>query len=184
MDPHAEMLDLIVERVDRIERFIRDYQRMGRFETARVPCDVRALVKDALLAGGDASIRVEQVVSEDVPEVALDTDLFIFALENVVRNAREAMPEGGTLTASIDAPSDAGRRVVRVRIADTGAGMDVRTRDRALAGFFTTKEGGSGLGLAFVRQVVDAHGGKLLVESEEGRGTTIDIRVPIDSSDH
>jgi two-component system sensor histidine kinase HydH len=180
IDPHAEMLDLIVERVDRIERFIRDYQRMGRVEPALVTTDVRPIMKDALASIGERSseVSVEERFADPLPDVRVDPDLLAFALENVVRNACDAMPDGGTLTASADVVSDAGRSFVRTRIADSGAGMDVRTKDRALAGFFTTKEGGSGLGLAFVQRVVDAHGGRLVVESEEGRGTTIEIRIP------
>ena len=68
-------------------------------------------------------------------------------------------------------------RVV-VRVRDDGPGMDVRTRERALAGFFTTKPEGTGLGLAIVARVVEAHGGSLRVESEEGRGTEIALDLP------
>jgi signal transduction histidine kinase len=57
--------------------------------------------------------------------------------------------------------------------------MNVRTRARALGGFFTTKKSGTGLGLAFVRQVVEAHGGRFAITSEEGRGTSVEIEVPV-----
>jgi two-component system, NtrC family, sensor histidine kinase HydH len=72
------------------------------------------------------------------------------------------------------------RARVLIAVQDTGVGMDVRTRERALGGLFTTKKDGSGLGLTFVRRVVEAHRGALTVASEEGRGTTVTLELPID----
>ena len=181
MDPHEEMIDLIVERVDRIETFIRDYQRMGRMEPSPTSVDLRALVEAALRLAAtgvvsNAKIRVACEVTGDLPMILADPDLLGFALENVVRNACEAMPNGGEIHASI---LRSGTADLRIRIRDSGAGMDVRTIERALQGFFTNKEGGTGLGLTFVRKVVEAHGGRFGLESEEGRSTTVEIELPI-----
>jgi signal transduction histidine kinase len=63
-------------------------------------------------------------------------------------------------------------------VEDTGTGMDARTRERAFDDFFTTKARGTGLGLAFVRRVVEAHGGAVALESEPGRGTVVRVRLP------
>ena len=181
MDDHEEMLDIVIERVDRIERFIRDYQRMGRVEPMTVKTDVRALVGEALrlAANLDASITVDAHCPDAALEVEVDPDLLGFALENVVRNACDAMPEGGHLVAEVAFDESEGHRVVRITVRDTGMGMNPRTLARVLRGFYTTKDGGSGLGLVFVRRVTDAHGGKLFVESEEGQGTSIGIELPI-----
>ena len=65
-----------------------------------------------------------------------------------------------------------------ISVEDDGTGMDARTRERALDSFYTTRPQGSGLGLAFVRRVVDAHGGELGLTSEEGRGTVVRVRLP------
>ncbi len=180
MDPHVAMIDLIVERVDRIETFIRDYQRMGRMELSPVSVDVGRLVDEALklteTLEPDVAIQVERSFATDLPTIEADPDLLGFALENVVRNACEAMREGGTLRASIVRSS---ARDVRIAIRDSGSGMDVRTIERALEGFFTNKEGGTGLGLTFVRKVVEAHGGRFGIESEEGRSTTVEIDLPL-----
>lgn len=66
-----------------------------------------------------------------------------------------------------------------MEVEDTGEGMDARTRERAFDDFFTTKASGSGLGLAFVRRVVEAHGGEVLLTSREGRGTVVRMRLPV-----
>ncbi len=180
---HGDMLAIIVERVDRIERFIADYQRMGRVEPLATAVEPNQIVDAALRAvDGVARGRVEVVKSlAGTPRIRGDADLLVFALENVVRNACEAMPDGGTLTVSTGHPPG-GSADARVAIAvqDTGVGMDVRTRERALGGLFTTKADGSGLGLTFVRRVVEAHRGSLTVASEEGRGTTVTLELPVD----
>jgi two-component system, NtrC family, sensor histidine kinase HydH len=67
---------------------------------------------------------------------------------------------------------------IEVTVEDDGVGMNARTRERALDGFFTTKIDGSGLGLAFVRRVIDAHAGSLVVTSQEGRGARVVVTLP------
>ncbi len=180
IDEQSEMLGIVVEQVDRIERFIADYQRMARLEPALRPMEANAIALAAIRAmeaAGDESFEIVRELADGVPSVDADPDLLGFALENVIRNAREAMPSGGKVivsTALVAEPAP----YVRIGIRDSGAGMDVRTLDRALGGFFTTKEGGSGLGLSFVRRVIDAHGGRLHVRSEEGQGTFVAIDLP------
>jgi signal transduction histidine kinase len=96
-------------------------------------------------------------------------------LRNLVRNAVEAMPDAGAIRIRIDqaAPDRCG-----LVIEDTGAGMDPETLRKALQPGFTTKESGSGLGLALVRRTVSAYGGTMRLESSPGRGTTVRIELP------
>lgn len=97
-------------------------------------------------------------------------------LENLARNAAQAMPQGGTLTL---AATSEGEHVV-LRVSDTGLGMDADTRARLFEPFFTRgKRDGTGLGLAIVRRVVTAHGGEIQVESTPGTGTTFRVRLPV-----
>jgi signal transduction histidine kinase len=110
----------------------------------------------------------------DLPACPVDRDLFARAIENLAQNAFEAMPDGGTLDVRV-ARAEAG---VVVRVADTGAGMDARTAERVFDEFFTTKTTGSGLGLPFVRRVIEAHGGSVALTSRVGRGTVVDLRLP------
>jgi signal transduction histidine kinase len=101
-------------------------------------------------------------------------------LENLVRNAIEAMPSGGAVTVRTARSSSGGRDGILIAVEDSGHGMDARTKDLALDDFFTTKAHGSGLGLAFVRRVAEAHGGDVLIASTEGRGTVVTVRLPVD----
>ena len=121
-------------------------------------------------------------LAEGLPPCRADREMLSRVLENLVRNAMEAMPDGGTVTVrtarSGGGAREAGASVV-LSVEDTGCGMDARTRERAFDDFFTTKATGSGLGLAFVHRVVEAHGGQLSLESEQGRGTVVSVRLPV-----
>jgi signal transduction histidine kinase len=115
-------------------------------------------------------------------ERALDPGAFALADEgqlrqvflNLVRNSREAMRGGGTLKVA----SRALGNEVEVVFADSGEGMSGEVRERIFEPFFSTKDGGTGLGLAVSRQIVQAHGGSIACESGEGGGTTFVIRLP------
>ncbi len=103
------------------------------------------------------------------------------ALVNLVNNASDAMPEGGNCTVSVTrAVSDTGTCLVRLRVIDTGSGMDDVTRSRAFEPFFTTKPRGrgTGLGLASVHGIAIQSGGRVFIESERGQGTTVVMEFP------
>ncbi len=174
IDDQKEFLDLLVEQCDRLGRIVDQYQRIGRASPQIEAADMNDAVREAMkFLGGN---HVEVHLADKLPACEADRDLIVIALENVLRNAHEAAidktihVETGTL-ASPDRPW------VFVAVRDEGPGMDPRTRERALEGFFTTKSQGSGLGLAFVRRVIEAHRGKLLIDSQEGSGTTVRIEL-------
>jgi CheY-like chemotaxis protein/anti-sigma regulatory factor (Ser/Thr protein kinase) len=102
------------------------------------------------------------------------------ALTNLVLNAADAMPEGGTLTLRTAAVRDANNNaIVKVEVADSGVGMDEETRRRCLEPFFTTKgERGTGLGLAMVYGMAQRHSGELEIDSARGEGTTVRLLFP------
>ncbi|QDE66559.1 MULTISPECIES: ATP-binding protein [Myxococcus] len=177
-DGHGEFLDLLLEQVERLDRVVDTYQRLARVEPLPKPVDLRRLVEGVLSLQAFASpgkVVIVRELAAGLPPCAGDQDLLANALENLVRNACEAMPQGGTLT--VRALRDGAD--VALEVEDTGEGMDARTRERAFDDFFTTKATGSGLGLAFVRRVVEAHGGEVLLTSREGRGTVVRMRLPV-----
>jgi two-component system cell cycle sensor histidine kinase/response regulator CckA len=109
-------------------------------------------------------------------------------LLNLVLNARDAMPQGGTLRIELvraaepgAEPSPREKFVARLRVADTGVGMDAETKDRVFDRYFTTKKRGAGfgLGLSTVREIANNHGGRVEVESEPGRGTAFTVHIPL-----
>ncbi|MDC0713471.1 ATP-binding protein [Stigmatella sp. ncwal1] len=176
----GDFLDLLLEQVERLDRVVSTYQRLGRVEPLTHPLDLNRLVEEVLglqAFAGFPHVRLERALARDLPPCEGDHDLLANALENLVRNACEAMPRGGTLTVRTRREGPEGRSVV-LCVEDTGEGMDARTRERAFDEFFTTKASGSGLGLAFVRRVVEAHGGEVSLTSREGHGTILLLRLP------
>lgn len=176
-DHQGEFLDLMLEQVDRVGRVVDTYQRMSRVEPRPHPVDLGRLVESVLSLQSFASpgqTTILRHLEPGLPPCAADADLLSNALENLVRNGIEAMPQGGTLTVRTLRDGKA----LAVEVEDTGEGMDARTRERAFDDFFTTKSSGSGLGLAFVRRVVEAHGGTVRLTTREGHGTVVRLRLP------
>lgn len=168
----TEFLGLAAAQAKRISAIVDRYDRMGRIEPRKTLVRINEIVRAVARAHrlGDASLALDP---KD-PECDADRDLLESAVENLVRNAIEATKERGGVR--IETLEEAGMLVVRV--IDTGDGMDARQRERAFEDFFTTKETGSGLGLAFVRRVLAAHGGEVSLRSEKGNGTTLEMRLP------
>jgi two-component system, NtrC family, nitrogen regulation sensor histidine kinase NtrY len=119
-------------------------------------------------------IEIVAKIPEDRLPVAVDAELMHRAISNLVLNAMDAMPDGGTLT--ISAGRDGNN--VRATIADTGNGMTVEECERLFTPYYTTKQEGTGLGLAIVQSVIADHHGTIAVESNPGRGTVFMIDLP------
>ncbi|HTA29616.1 MAG TPA: PAS domain S-box protein [Candidatus Cybelea sp.] len=128
-----------------------------------------------------AVIKMITELAADLPVVMAVESEIREALVNLIFNAVDAMPEGGTLTVRTKAvPGVENRRRIAVEISDTGVGMDEATRRRCLEPFFTTKgERGTGLGLAMVYGIVQRHGGDIEIESAPGKGTTFRLFLPV-----
>ena len=123
-------------------------------------------------------VTVEARIEPSLPPVAADEHQLRQALLNLLRNAAEAMRDGGRLTLSATRLTDAiDGRAVELRIADTGQGIAAEHLPKIFDPFFSTKEGGTGLGLALTQQIVVEHGGTIEVRSERGRGTTFVVRL-------
>jgi two-component system, NtrC family, sensor histidine kinase HydH len=124
------------------------------------------------------SIEIKVFISGDLPMVLLDRELFKQALLNLLLNAEQAMPTGGELT--IQATREAGPPpYVGLTLIDTGHGIPPNSLERIFEPFFSTKQGGTGLGLPTTKRIVEAHGGTIAVQSEVGRGTqfTLTLRL-------
>jgi two-component system sensor histidine kinase HydH len=106
--------------------------------------------------------------------IAADPELLHRALSNLILNAIEAMPKGGTLTLRAKGRADS----VRIEVADTGSGLAAEESAQLFTPYYTSKPHGTGLGLAIVQSIVSDHGGRISVASEPGRGTTFIIDLP------
>jgi len=118
------------------------------------------------------SVRTE--LAEALPEISADPDLLHRALQNLVLNAIDAMPQGGVLAIRTEAMGD----WVELSVSDTGSGLTQEECGRLFTPYYTTKQHGTGLGLAIVQSVVSDHGGKISVESTQEKGTTFRIELP------
>ena len=132
------------------------------------------LFEPQFTAVGKPSITTEYFLTESLPEIDADPDLLHRAFQNLVLNALDAMPAGGTLTLR----STDGEDTVRIEVADTGKGLTPEECSRLFTPYYTTKQQGTGLGLAIVQSVVSDHHGTISVSSEEGRGATFRIDLP------
>ncbi len=179
LDAQPQFLALMLEQVERAQRTVQHYQRVAKVEAQPAPTSMNSLVKEivplqSLAVSAGVSIKTE--LSPEVPECPLDRDLVVTALENVIRNAWEAMPSGGAIVVRTGYDPDVGS--VTLGIEDDGQGMSPMVLERATSLFFTTKAQGTGLGLSFAERVARAHGGALRVISALGKGTTVTLSFP------
>lgn len=141
--------------------------------------DVNAVVREAVsfLAAEmeDRGILVELELADSLPALLLDRDQMKQAFYNVVKNAAHAMKDGGILRIL----TAVGDGVVSVTFEDNGGGISADNLSKVFDPYFTTKSSGSGLGLMIVRRIVREHGGEVELQSDEGRGLTVRIRLPI-----
>jgi nitrogen fixation/metabolism regulation signal transduction histidine kinase len=126
-----------------------------------------------LRAPGRPPIAVTKDLDRHLGAIHVDAEQLGRAVQNLVLNAIDAMPDGGTLTVRTTRAGD----VVRLEVADTGEGLTDEERDRLFTPYYTTKQHGTGLGLAIVQSVVADHGGRIWVESARDRGTTFHIEL-------
>jgi signal transduction histidine kinase len=168
--------DTVLGELRSLIRVIDAFTEVARLPAPRfAPTDLNGVVEHvlALYAARAEGIRVERSSAER-PLVSADADLLARALGNLVANALEAMPEGGTLTVRTRAVPEG----VAVDVEDTGPGVREEDRARLLTPYFTTKPGGTGLGLAIVQGIVSDHGGRLDVGSPPGGGALFTVVLP------
>lgn len=178
----AQLHTLMIDQVDRLTSVIETYRRLGKVEPNCASVALNELAQKTLALRQAAPPPNVELLFESAPVVPpcpLDRELVAAALDNLVQNALEAMPDGGRLVLRTGYTGEA----VFLEVQDGGRGMDPRTAERAFDDFFTTKAKGSGLGLAFVRRVAVAHGGEAALSSEEGSGTIVRMSFPLSGPD-
>lgn len=161
-----------------LETLARNYARLSPPMEQR-PCDVNAVAREvARVAEVRVPLRLE--LAAELPPVLGDGLAIRRVLENLVGNAADGLSgrPGGTVSITTSVARDGSEPLVRVTVADNGRGMTRAELDRAFDDFFTTKEGGTGLGLTIVRRLVQDLGGRLRVETEPEAGTRVTIELP------
>jgi signal transduction histidine kinase len=173
-------VDVVRRECQRLQSLLDDFLNFAKARRLQLlPTDLNHQIEDVLEffvpEAKDAGVEIVRYLDPELPRVLLDREAFRQALLNLIINAKQAMPGGGQLVVRTAAERD----VVVVYLIDTGVGMDDRTATRMFEPFYTTKPGGSGLGLPTTQKIVEAHGGRIGVQSEVGRGTQITIELPV-----
>lgn len=174
-----ESVEITRAEVARLDHIITQFLRAIRPQpVALQPAALNEIVRESLdfleAEIRDRDILVETELDPALPLLDLDRDQLKQAFYNIIRNAFQAMKTGGILRVRTWAEESR----VCIAFADTGGGIDPENISRIFEPYFTTKEGGSGLGLLIVRRIVRAHGGEVAIESTRGRGLTLTIRLP------
>jgi signal transduction histidine kinase len=174
---HLEVIDAEIHRLDRVVQTLVDFSRpvelrLQEQDLCKVIGDVLALADDEL---STRNVKLEGRLPDHPLIVNVDTDLLKQAAINVILNGAQAMPEGGSLRVSVEED----RKMAVVRIADEGTGIPLEIREKIFDLYFTTKSGGSGIGLAMTYRILQLHHGSIDVQSKVGRGTEFSLRIPL-----
>lgn len=142
---------------------------------------LRRVVEQVCAQSAAQSHGVEVRCLANIATVSMDEILMRQALSNLVQNAVEAMPHGGQLqVVTTVVPSHGNRREIELQVSDTGVGIPSDRLDKIFLPFYTTKTKGTGLGLALVHKIILLHNGRIQVESQEGKGTTFRVLLPLE----
>lgn len=173
-------VQLLESEVTRLEKILHDFlQFAGGHAVKPELVGIESLVGDLLdffePSCVEASVRLRRHFDDGLPRVLVDRELIKQALLNLFTNARQSMPGGGDLIVHVSCP---GSRV-RIDVIDTGVGITPEALERVFEVYFSTKAGGTGLGLPTVRRILLEHGGDVEVSSELGKGTCVTVLLPV-----
>jgi signal transduction histidine kinase len=173
---HMEIIDNEIHRLDRVVQILVDFTRPRDLRLEEV--DMRSVLEEvAILAAPDAKQRgvmIARNFASDALTVRVDSDLMKQAVLNLVLNGVQAMEKGGTLTLAAHREGEN----VLIEVRDQGGGIPSEVQEKIFELYFTTKKGGSGIGLAQTYQIMQWHYGSVDFETAVGRGTTFRLRLP------
>ena len=173
------LLRAIQLEIDRLTSITEEYLRLARLPAPHREAEDLGGLIDSVVAFlrremDAAQVTLDVKIDADLPYVAVDEAQIRQALLNLLKNAREAMPDGGVIRVRVELDGDE----VRVIVADQGNGIDSKEREHIFDLFYTTKVGGTGLGLPLTQQIVAAHGGRITCVPAAGGGTAFEIHFP------
>jgi two-component system, NtrC family, sensor histidine kinase HydH len=173
-------VELVQRECQRLQELLDNFLQFARAHRLDLqPSDFSAVVRQVLdffsPKAKQAGVEVIDFLGSNLPTVLLDRKAFHGAMLNLLLNAEQAMPQGGQLVVRTYGTPDG----VALDLIDTGCGMDAETRAKVFDAFFSMRRGGSGLGLPTVRKIVEGHGGRIVLQSEPGRGTQVTLKLPV-----
>jgi len=181
-----ELLSSAEQEVMRLAELVKElvnFSKPESYQPERKPMTL-LLDKALKLIGPDLpnkKIELIKQYSSDLPSLLVNEKTILEVFLNILINAVESMPQGGKLTvaAMVELDPERQEKLLKISIGDSGCGMSKETLDRVFERYFTTKEGGSGLGLAVVDRVIKAHNGFIKVASKSGKGTIFQVFLPL-----
>ena len=176
-------LDISQEGIGQIENFIKELLSFTRVSTLnRDRFSVEQIIEESLkmIAGSleQKKIRLERDFQANLPEVFVDADRLRQVFLNILRNACEAVEEGGEIVLSLSCKDSSNGKNMRIEISDSGCGIPEKDWETIFEPFYTTKASGIGLGLANARKIVEQHKGSIRVKKKEGKGACFEILIP------
>jgi signal transduction histidine kinase len=191
-DPRRRSVQKIMQGADAMDRMVKsllDFSKPVKLSARKV--EMAGIIDEAISffemddSQKNSDVRIARNYHQAEVWCELDREQFRQVLLNLLHNAAQAMTEGGEISVDLSpagqtADSGPGEtdRSVLLKISDTGGGMSKATLEKLFTPFFTTKQEGTGLGLSTVKKIMEAHQGEIQVQSEQGRGTTITLRLP------
>lgn len=174
-------LGIIRKEIDRLNDIVDDYLSLSKLSaTDLTPTDVNRLLKDSLDGLNklvfSKKIRVDEKLAKDVPEVSVDSEQMRRAFVNIIKNSVQALPEQGYLRLTTSFNEDH----VCVEIFDRGEGVPEDEMLNLFTPFYSSKRGGTGLGLYLTREIINAHNGLIEIDSEERKWTKVNILLPVE----
>jgi len=176
-----QVAGIMIQEIDRLNRVIGQLLDFARpikvvAKAAAVPQLVADSLKLVEARAKEKAIGIETIIAPQLLTVFLDPDRIKQVLLNLYLNALDAMEAGGRL--SVSAAAEDHDRWIVFRVSDTGHGISKENQSQIFDPYYTTKSTGTGLGLAIAHNIVDAHGGRIEVDSAAGEGTTVTVRIP------
>lgn len=179
-DENRAIAEVLINEADRLNRVITELLEIARPSDIKPKeVDVRSIIETAVrLIQADSNRKTKTEIStkfdDGLETIFVDPDRFVQVLVNIYLNSIQAMPEGGLLQTKVSSENG----FVVIAVTDTGCGMSREIREQIFNPYFTTKNSGTGLGMAVVQKIIEAHNGDITVSSEEGKGTVITIHIP------
>lgn len=180
VDPANSIPDIIVEESTRLNGIITDFINFARPRNPNLrPCRIEDVLEknitylDAHIRESDC--RIEKRYTNSLPEIMADTDMLYQSFLNILINAMQSMPSGGNIVIGIEANG----KMVTVKIDDEGEGIPDELLEKIWDPFFTTKKKGTGLGLGIVKNIIESHGGSILIANREEKGTRVTVELPV-----
>lgn len=192
-NPDRGKLDIVIRETRRLENMVKDMLDFSKpLQIHAVPEDINTIVFESLLIVESCAkekgvaVEIERIPASDVSHRARNTTVLVTfdpmrmkqAIVNLLMNAIQASPEGAAVTVR----THCGRRGLVIEVIDRGPGLPKEKREEVFSPFYTTKKEGTGLGLPIVRKIVDAHGGKVRILDNKGKGVIFRIEIPIPSA--